>query len=147
MRYIENTKKSELGLRRKRRRTLLKVYFGKSKGCRTEKPLSNYVQDPWGLRSTMDSVLTSHPVALGLILSVPKNFCLDVAEIYWQHCLEKWTEAWSCQLNPSSAGLCQKVELVVLLKNIFKAINTQWSQAWINLFLYSYVNVGISARW
>ena len=30
-----------------------------------------------GARSTMDSVLASHPAAMGLILSVPKNFSLD----------------------------------------------------------------------
>ena len=36
-----------------------------------------------GLRhSTMDSLLASHPAAPGSILSVPKNFALDVAEIY-----------------------------------------------------------------
>ena len=32
--------------------------------------------------STMDSVLALHPAAPGLILGVPKNFSLDVAEIY-----------------------------------------------------------------
>ena len=32
--------------------------------------------------STMDSVLATHPAAPGLILSIPKNFSLDVAEIY-----------------------------------------------------------------
>ena len=30
----------------------------------------------------MDRVLDSHPVALGLILGIPKNLSLDVAEIY-----------------------------------------------------------------
>ena len=35
-----------------------------------------------------------HPAALGLILGIPKNFSLDVAEIYWQHCSELWTESW-----------------------------------------------------
>ena len=35
---------------------------------------------------------TSTP-APGLILGFPKNFSLDVAEIYWLHCLEQWTVA------------------------------------------------------
>ena len=44
--------------------------------------------------STIDSVLPLHKVASGSILSIPKIFSLDDAEIYWQHCLERWTEAW-----------------------------------------------------
>ena len=52
-----------------------------------------------GGTSTIDSILALHPAALGLNLSIPKNFSLDVGEIYWRHCLEKWTEAWSCQSN------------------------------------------------
>ena len=36
----------------------------------------------WGPRSKMESILASHSVALGLILEVPKNFSLDVVEIY-----------------------------------------------------------------
>ena len=43
-----------------------------------------------------------HPT--GLILGIPKNLSLDVAEIYWRHCLEQWTEAWKCQSNPSRTG-------------------------------------------
>ena len=35
-----------------------------------------------GPHSTMDSNFASHPAALGSILGVPKNFSLDVAEIY-----------------------------------------------------------------
>ena len=34
----------------------------------------------------------------------PRNLSLDVAEIYWQHCLEHGTEALYCQLNTSSTG-------------------------------------------
>ena len=44
--------------------------------------------------STMDSILALHQVAPGEILSISKNFSLDVAEIYWQHFLEQWTEVW-----------------------------------------------------
>ena len=55
----------------------------------------------------MDSILISHPAAPGLILSIPKNFSLDVAEIYWHHCLEQWTQDWKYQSNPSSTGQCQ----------------------------------------
>ena len=36
----------------------------------------------WEGHGTMDSVLDSHPVAPGLIISVPKNFSNNVAEIY-----------------------------------------------------------------
>ena len=54
--------------------------------------------------SNIDSILASHPAPLGTILSIPKNFSLDVDEIYWRHFLEKWPEAWSCQSNLSSAG-------------------------------------------
>ena len=39
------------------------------------------------------SILALHPTALGLIASVLKNFSLDVAEIYCQHCSEQWTGA------------------------------------------------------
>ena len=38
----------------------------------------------------MDSALAAHPAALCSILGIPKNFSLDVAETYWQHCLEQW---------------------------------------------------------
>ena len=31
-------------------------------------------------------------------------FSRDVAEIYWHHCLEKWTEAWLCPPNLPSTG-------------------------------------------
>ena len=55
----------------------------------------------------MDSILISHPAAPGLILSIPKNFSLDVAEIYWHHCLEQWTQDLKYQSNPSSTGQCQ----------------------------------------
>ena len=41
----------------------------------------------------MDGTLALHLAAPGLILGIPKNFSLDVAEIYWWHCLEQWTEA------------------------------------------------------
>lgn len=33
------------------------------------------------------------PVALGLILGIPMNLSLDVADIYKCHCLPHWTEA------------------------------------------------------
>ena len=36
------------------------------------------------LGGTMDCVLALHPVALGLILSVPKNFFFDVAEMLFR---------------------------------------------------------------
>ena len=39
------------------------------------------------------SRLPSHPATPGLILRVPTNFSLDVAEIYCQHCLEQLVEA------------------------------------------------------
>ena len=29
----------------------------------------------------------------GSILGAPMNFYPDVAELYWRHCLEQWTEA------------------------------------------------------
>ena len=35
-----------------------------------------------GAHSAMDGALALHPLALGLILSIPKNFSFDVAEIY-----------------------------------------------------------------
>ena len=35
----------------------------------------------------------SRPAARGLILGIPMNISCDVADIYWQHCLEMWTEA------------------------------------------------------
>ena len=37
----------------------------------------------------MDIILALHPAAPGLIFSVPKNFSLDIAEIYWWHCLKQ----------------------------------------------------------
>ena len=46
-----------------------------------------------GPHSTIGSALALHPVAPGSILGIPKNFSLDVEEIYWQHCIEQWTEA------------------------------------------------------
>ena len=42
--------------------------------------------------STMDSVLPSHPVALGSILGILDNFSHDVAKIYCEHCLEQWLD-------------------------------------------------------
>ena len=36
----------------------------------------------WGAAYHRGSILASHPAAAGLILSVPKNFSFDVAEIY-----------------------------------------------------------------
>ena len=44
--------------------------------------------------STKDSILALLPAAPGMILGVPKNFSLDIAEIYWQHCLEQAAGAW-----------------------------------------------------
>ena len=41
----------------------------------------------------MDSILASHPGALGLKLGVLKNFSFDFADIYLQHCLEQWPKA------------------------------------------------------
>ena len=41
----------------------------------------------------MESILASHQAAPGLIPGIPKNFSLDVAEIYWRH-LEQWIETW-----------------------------------------------------
>ena len=35
----------------------------------------------------------SHPAAPGLILGMPKNISLDIAEIYCQHYLEQWKDA------------------------------------------------------
>ena len=40
----------------------------------------------WGRIAQMDSAPALHPVTPGLILGI--------AEIYWRHCLEQWTEAW-----------------------------------------------------
>ena len=39
-------------------------------------------------------ILALHPAVQGSILGVTKTVSLDVAEIYWWHCLELWTEAW-----------------------------------------------------
>ena len=39
-------------------------------------------------KAQMDIVLTSHPLVPSLILGLPKNFSLDVAEIYRRHCFE-----------------------------------------------------------
>ena len=44
-----------------------------------------------GLHST--EVVTSHPAATGLILGIPKNLSLDVADIIDGHYLKHWTEA------------------------------------------------------
>ena len=46
-----------------------------------------------GPHGTMDIVLPWHKATPGSILGVLDNFSLDVAEMYWQHCLEQWTEA------------------------------------------------------
>ena len=41
----------------------------------------SYTRD-WGSRKAQMDSLASHPMAPGSILGVPKNFSLDVAEIY-----------------------------------------------------------------
>ena len=40
------------------------------------------------------------PAAPGLILGVPKNFSLDVAEINWRQCLEQWTKGLIMSFEP-----------------------------------------------
>ena len=45
------------------------------------------------LHRRVDSVLALHLLVPGLILSVPKIFSPDVADIYGRHCLEEWTVA------------------------------------------------------
>ena len=47
-----------------------------------------------------------------------RNFPLDVAKIYWQHCLEHWTEQrqWQCQSNPSCAD-----DIVKPLSNVLSS--------------------------
>ena len=52
-------------------------------------------------------ILTPHPVVMGSILGISKNFSLDVAEIYLRYCLELWTEVSWCQSHPSRTGLWQ----------------------------------------
>ena len=36
-----------------------------------------------GAASASGGIVASQPAALGLILGIPKNFSLDVAEFYW----------------------------------------------------------------
>ena len=47
-----------------------------------------------GAHCTENSVLALQPAAPNFILGVPKNFDLDVVEIYWRHCSEQLREAW-----------------------------------------------------
>ena len=62
------------------------VWLGRLVGLKKENRRSNgeFQRRP---HSTIESILALHPVALGSILRIPKNFCQNVAEIYWRDCL------------------------------------------------------------
>ena len=77
--------------------TLIKISMGKVLN------IDNYIRKFVNVWQTSEgggaalhrvSILASHPAAQGLILCIPKNFSLDVAEFCWQLFLEQWTEAW-----------------------------------------------------
>ena len=85
-----------------------------------------------GASSNRASILAFHPAALGLVLAILNNFSLGVAEIYWWHCSEQWTEALLCPSNPSNIGLRHASTTNIIAKRyiekIFLFSVSQWSE-------------------
>ena len=74
-----------------------RITFPKNSGVNTLLDLEHQVLEADSLLSKdvtlKGKIVASHKAAPGSILGIPKNFSLDVAEIYCRRCLEQWTEA------------------------------------------------------
>ena len=61
----------------------------------------------WSSIEQRGSIVASHPAAPGSSPSIPENF-IWILLCWWDlltaQLRVKWTDAWKCQLNPSSAG-------------------------------------------
>ena len=64
------------------------VWLGRLVGLKKDNGRSNGEFQRWP-QSTIESILALHPVVQRSILSIPRNFCQNVAEIYWRDYLEQ----------------------------------------------------------
>ena len=85
-------------------------------------------------------ILALHPAVLGSILGVTKNVSLDVAEIYWWHCLELWTD------NVNQTHLVMASGKLVLHKSLFNFVGEPFIFSNILSFQLALSNC-LSTRW
>ena len=60
-----------------------------------------------------------------LLFSKPVPAIVDAARIYHHHCLERWTESWSCWSNPSSPDCGRSGKLYLQIASI-KQLMFSW---------------------